>query len=172
MHILQYNGDFYIFDWDGIKAQITGWFNLSDGSTYRTISKTIKLTSDMHSDSDTNITVSDVYTQVQVKCDLKDQEDIIESPLSSDSLVSPWRSKNIFMTEYISEGGDGRAYNAFKIWFLAIQRTMNKPKNRLVFASCGQSKLENRHIQRFNHTGNIAVDLSIGCTLEESISCT
>ena len=114
MHILQYNGDFYIFDWDGIKSQITGWFNLSDGSTYRTTSKTIILTSDMHSDSDTNITVSDVYTQVQVKCDLKDQEDIIESPLSSDSLVSPWRSKNIFMTEYISEGGDNKAYNAFK----------------------------------------------------------
>lgn len=114
MHILQYNGDFYIFDWDGIKSQITGWFNLSDGSTYRTTSKTINLTSDMHSDSDTNITVSDVYTQVQVKCDLKDQEDIIESPLSSDSLVSPWRSKNIFMTEYISEGEGNSAYNAFK----------------------------------------------------------
>lgn len=114
MHILQYNGDFYIFDWDGLKNQITGWYNLSDGSTYRTTSKTINLTSDMHSDSDTNITVSDVYTQVQVKCDLKDQEDIIESPLSSDSLVSPWRSKNIFMTEYISEGEGNSAYNAFK----------------------------------------------------------
>lgn len=114
MHVIQSNGDFYIFDWDGLKNQITGWFNISDGSTYRTTSKTINLTSDMHSDSDTNITVSDVYTQVQVKCDLKDQEDIIESPLSSDSLVSPWRSKNIFMTEYISEGEGNRAYNAFK----------------------------------------------------------
>lgn len=113
MHVIQSNGDFYIFDWDGLKNQITGWFNISDGSTYRTTSKTINLTSDMHSDSDTNITVSDVYTQVQVKCDLKDQEDIIESPLSSDSLVSPWRSKNIFMTEYISEGEGNRAYNAF-----------------------------------------------------------
>lgn len=114
MHVIQSNGDFYIFDWDGLKNQITGWFNIEDGSTYRTTSKTINLTSDMHTDSDTNITVSDVYTQVQVKCDLKDQEDIIESPLSSDSLVSPWRSKNIFMTEYISEGGGNNAYNAFK----------------------------------------------------------
>ena len=114
MHVIQSNGDFYIFDWDGLKNQITGWFNIEDGSTYRTTSKTINLTSDMHSDSDTNITVSDVYTQVQVKCDLKDQEDIIESPLSSDSLVSPWRSKNIFMTEYISEGEGNSAYNAFK----------------------------------------------------------
>ena len=114
MHVIQSNGDFYIFDWDGLKNQITGWYNLSDGSTYRTTSKTITLTSDMHSDSDTNITVSDVYTQVQVKCDLKDQEDIIESPLSANSLVSPWRSKNIFMTEYISEGEGNSAYKAFK----------------------------------------------------------
>ena len=114
MHIIQSNGDFYIFDWDGIKAQITDLHNLSDGSTYSTTSKTIKLTSDMHSDSDTNITVSDVYTQVQVKCDLKDQSDIIESPLSSDNLVSPWRSRNIFLTEYISEGEGITAYNAFK----------------------------------------------------------
>lgn len=128
MHILQYNGDFYIFDWDGLKNQITGWFNLSDGSTYRTTSKTINLTSDMHSDSDTNITVSDVYTQLQVKCELKGQDEIIKSPLASDSLTSYWRSKNIFMTEYISEGEGKTAYNAFKNMVLGQSTDYDKAK--------------------------------------------
>lgn len=128
MHVIQSNGDFYIFDWDGLKNQITGWYNLSDGSTYRTTSKTINLTSDMHSDSDTNITVGDVYTQVQVKCDLKDQDDIIESPLSNDSLVSPFRSKNIYMTEYISEGEGTKAYNAFKAMVKGNETDYDKAK--------------------------------------------
>ena len=128
MHILQYNGDFYIFDWDGLKNQITGWFNLSDGSTYRTTSKTINLISDMHSDSDTNITVSDVYTQVQVKCELKGQDEIIKSPLDADSLTSYWRSKNIFMTEYISEGEGKTAYNAFKNMVLGQSTDYDKAK--------------------------------------------
>lgn len=128
MHILQYNGDFYIFDYDGIKAQITGWFNLSDGSTYRTTSKTINLISDMHSDSDTNITVSDVYTQVQVKCELKGQDEIIKSPLDADSLTSFWKSKNIFMTEYISEGEGKTAYNAFKNMVLSQSTDYDKAK--------------------------------------------
>lgn len=128
MHILQYNGDFYIFDWDGLKNQITGWFNLSEGSTYRTTSKTINLTSDMHSDSDTNITVSDVYTQVQVKCELKGQDEIIKSPLDADSLTSFWKSKNIFMTEYISEGEGKTAYNAFKNMVLGQSTDYDKAK--------------------------------------------
>lgn len=128
MHIMQYDGNFYIFDWDGLKNQITGWFNLSNGSTYRTTSKTINLTSDMHSDTDTNITVGDVYTQVQVKCDLKDQDDIIESPLSNDSVISPWRSKNIFMTEYISEGEGTKAYNAFRNMVLGKETDYDKAK--------------------------------------------
>nr|DAZ52434.1 MAG TPA: hypothetical protein [Caudoviricetes sp.] len=128
MHVIQSNGDFYIFDWDGLKNQITGWFNIEDGSTYRTTSKTINLTSDMHSDSDTNITVSDVYTQVEVKCDLKKQDEIIKSPLDADSLTSYWRSKNIFMTEYISEGEGKTAYNAFKNMVLGQSTDYDKAK--------------------------------------------
>ena len=114
MHIIQYEGDFYIFDYDGIKNQNCIWRKLGDTDKMMSRLKTINLTSDMHSDTDTNITVGDVYTQVQVKCDLEEQEDIIESPLSNDSLVSPFRSKNIYMTEYISEGEGSKAYNAFK----------------------------------------------------------
>ena len=128
MHVIQSNGDFYIFDWDGLKNQITGWFNIEDGSTYRTTSKTINLTSDMHSDSDTNITVSDVYTPPPLKCDLKKQDEIIKSPLDADSLTSYWRSKNIFMTEYISEGEGKTAYNAFKNMVLGQSTDYDKAK--------------------------------------------
>lgn len=128
MHIIQYNGDFYIYDWDGIKNQLTEWYNLTDGTTHTTTSNVINLTSDMHSDSDTNITVGDVYTQVEVKCDLKKQDEIIKSPLDADSLTSYWRSKNIFLSEYISEGEGKTAYNAFKNMVLGQSTDYDKSK--------------------------------------------
>lgn len=128
MHIIQHNGDFYIFDWDGIKNQFSEWYNLTDGTTYTTTSNVINLTSDMHSDSDTNITVGDVYTQVEVKCDLKKQDEIIKSPLDSDDLTSYWRSKNIFLSEYISEGEGKTAYHAFENMVLGKGTDYDKAK--------------------------------------------
>lgn len=128
MHILQSNGDFYIFDWDGIKNQYNEWYNLTDGTTHTTTSNVINLTSDMHSDSDTNITVGDVYTQVEVKCDFKKQDEIIKSPLDSDDLTSYWRSKNIFLSEYISEGEGKTAYHAFENMVLGKGTDYDKAK--------------------------------------------
>lgn len=127
-HIMQNDGKFWIFDYDGRKQFQSSWVDLNSGDYLITADKTINLTSDMHSDADTNITVSDVYTQVQVKCDLTDQEDIITSPLDNASLVSPFSMKSRFMTEYISEGEGVTAYNAFKNMVLDKETTYDKAK--------------------------------------------
>ena len=73
----------------------------------------IEMTSEMHSSNDTNLSVADVYNQVSVKCKLEDQEDVIKSPMDSDSLSSLYNGKQKYMTEYISEGEGVRANNAF-----------------------------------------------------------
>lgn len=112
LHIIQIGFDFYIFDWNTLRNGRTEWKDLLSTSTETHTQKTIALVSSMHSDSDTSISFSDVYNQISVKDTLEDIEDVIESPLDSDSLSSYFSGKVKYMTEYISEGSGDTAHDA------------------------------------------------------------
>ena len=114
LHIIQVGFDYYIFDWYTIKHGLDNWIGLLGSSDKDITPLTTVITSKMHSSANTNISIAEVYTQVQVKDDIQDQEDIIVSPLDDDELYSLYPSKQRYMTEYISEGEGSSAYNAFK----------------------------------------------------------
>lgn len=112
LHIIQEGKDYYIFDWDTIKLKNNSWFNLvNNTSTTKQVSE-ITLTTQMHGADDTNITIADVYNQIAVKDNLEKMDDVIESPLDSDSLTSLYTGKQLYMTEYISEGSGDNAHDA------------------------------------------------------------
>lgn len=113
LHIIQDGLDYFIFDWNSIKDRKTNWYNMTQKSVIILNPLMVEMTGEMHSSNDTNLTVADVYNQVSVKCKLEDQEDVITSPLDSDSLSSLYNGKQKFMTEYISEGEGHSANNAF-----------------------------------------------------------
>ncbi len=113
LHIIQDGLDYYIFDWNSMKNKRTDWYNMTLQSYIKMNPLVIKMTGEMHSSNDTNLSIADVYNQVSVKCQLEDQEDIIKSPMDSDSLEFFYSSKQKFMTEYISEGEGVKANNAF-----------------------------------------------------------
>jgi hypothetical protein len=158
LHIVQFGKDFYIFDWATIKRtgvkQFTGLFN---GGTKSISSQITTLTGNMHTSSDTNITVTDVYNQIQINCELSELEDIITSPLDEDSLTSSFSNKQPYMTEFSSEGSGDKANNAFNDvihdggttgykefktfeWFLQV---MDNPNWKLyVFDDDGTNKRE------------------------------
>lgn len=114
LHIIQQGLNYYIFDWNTIKKKRSSWMNLATNAVTTYTPSTVNLMSDMHSSDDTSISIADVYNQIQVKCDLENQENVIESPLDSDSLTSYYSGKQLYMTEYISEGEGSSAHNAFK----------------------------------------------------------
>ena len=113
LHIIQDGLDYYIFDWNSIKNRRTNWQNMTLRAVTLQNPSVIEMTSEMHSSNDTNLSVADVYNQISVKCKLEDQEDVIKSPMDSDSLSSLYNGKQKYMTEYISEGEGRRANNAF-----------------------------------------------------------
>ena len=114
LHIIQQGESFYIFDWDSIKNGNTiTWTNIQD-NTATTETRTVSnINSTKFANSDTNITIADVYSQISLTCDLIKQETLIESPLDSDSLTSLYSGKQPYMVEYISEGEGKTANNAF-----------------------------------------------------------
>ena len=113
LHIIQWGDNFYIFDWDTIKNQRRTWYNLRSKAIVSIIPNVINIDKDTFAANDTNITISDVYNQISVKCDLEEQDTLIESPLNKDSLNSLYSGKQLYMTEYISEGSGDSASGAF-----------------------------------------------------------
>lgn len=112
LHIIQEGKEFYIFDWDSIKNKNTTWLDLTENRQKTVNPIEITLTNQMHGADDTNITIADVYNQIAVKDNLEKMDDVIESPLDSDSLTSLYTGKQLYMTEYISEGSGDNAHDA------------------------------------------------------------
>lgn len=101
LHIIQQGFDFYIFDWNTLKTRRNYWYDLFTNTmvTLRTPTNAT-LTAQMHGADDTNITVDDVYNQIQVKCRLENEDTIIVSPLEKEDLDSLFTSKQLYCREY------------------------------------------------------------------------
>ena len=113
LHIIQIGTDFYIFDWSTLTDSRTTngkeFLCLNDNTSYSLDypMKTYRITKPDYASNDTQISVDEVYNQVQVKCDLKDLDTIIESPLDSEKLVSLYPKRFLYCTEYaVKKNGD------------------------------------------------------------------
>ena len=119
LHIIQQGNDFYVFDWNTLKSRRNIWYNIkTNTSAYLPSTKNVTITGEMHGADDTNITVSEVYNQISVTCDMESIDSVITSPLDDDSLKSPYETgKQLYMREYISnvtKGNASKALTAFK----------------------------------------------------------
>ena len=115
LHIVMNGSDFYLFDWDSMMAgQTINWLNLGTKRVKRGTFQEVTLTKEYYAGDDTNVTVCDVFNQIQVTDELESLEDLIKSPLDSDSLQPLYPRKSWYMTEYISEGEGSRAREAFE----------------------------------------------------------
>ena len=109
LHIIQIGRDFYIFDWSTLtQSRETNeddnmdFLCLNDGSVEQLYfpKKSYRITEPDYASNDTQISVDEVYNQIQVKCDLKNLETIVESPLDSEKLVSLYPKRFLYCTEY------------------------------------------------------------------------
>lgn len=104
LHIVQDGFNFFIYDWNTIKNGRNVWYDVLNDSnfTLRTPS-TVTLTSAMHGADDTNISVDDVYNQFQVKCELENEDVVIESPLEDKDLSSLFNGRQLYCREMWSD---------------------------------------------------------------------
>lgn len=115
LHIIQQGNDFYVFDWNTLKIRRNIWYNIKTNTSVSLPNpKNVYITGEMHGADDTNITVSEVFNQISVSCDMENIDSVITSPLDKDSLTSPYTGKQLYMREYISEGNGSNAFTAFK----------------------------------------------------------
>lgn len=92
---------------DGTKFYLFSWQSEKKGSTY-------VIDGDNIMASDMDITIDDVYSQIQVKDNVTPIDTIVNSPLEDDQMYSPFSSAQKFLTEYIADGEGVTAQDAIK----------------------------------------------------------
>lgn len=116
LHIIQQGFDFYIFSWSSLCAgEPITWHSLSGTETKTEAPATIDITVDKVIGTDTQMSIGQVYNQMLLTCEVENVESIVESPLDSDSLASPYTNRQKYLTEISSDGEGIRAMNAFAL---------------------------------------------------------
>lgn len=115
LHIIQEGETFYIFDWKSIENNSTNWSLLFGTPLEETpTSSNISVTKESYSSDSTSLSMSDVYNQVQVKCELEEVEEVVTSPLDSDVLDSHYDNEQLYMTEFFTSGVGESARDSFR----------------------------------------------------------
>lgn len=114
LHLSQDGTDFRIFDWRTLMNEDpTEWTDLISGESEVSDPLEIVLTNSNVEGTDTQISVGETFNRISVRCDVRSMERVIESPLDSASLTSPYTNKQKYMTEMSSDGEGTTAFNAF-----------------------------------------------------------
>lgn len=114
LHIVQDGFTFYLFSWENVKGdERIYWRDLLTGASVTTARQTTDIVTGLVTDTDTKISVGEVYNKIMLTAKVESMESVIESPLDNDLLKSPYSNKQKYMTEYSSDGEGSRALNAF-----------------------------------------------------------
>ena len=114
LHIVQDGFTFYLFSWESVKGdERIYWRDLLTGASVTTGRQTTDIVTGLVTDTDTTISVGEVYNKIMLTAKVESMESVIESPLDNDLLKSPFSNKQKYMTEYSSDGEGSKAINAF-----------------------------------------------------------
>lgn len=121
LHIIQEGLDFYIYDLTAIKhmynVAIT-WYDIKTSNTMYSYYGVGDIIKSNYCSDNTTLSMSEVYNQIKVKCNITKMENIIESPLTTDGefskLTSDYGNYQLYMTEYMSDGEGDSALSGFK----------------------------------------------------------
>lgn len=114
LHIVQDGFTFYLFSWESVKGdERIYWRDLLTGASVTTARQTTDIVTGLVTDTDTTISVGEVYNKIMLTAKVESMESVIESPLDDDLLKSPFSNKQKYMTEYSSDGEGSKAINAF-----------------------------------------------------------
>ncbi len=101
LHIVQDGFTFYLFSWESVKGdERICWRDLLADASVTTARQTTDIVTGLVTDTDTTISVGEVYNKIMLTAKVERMESVIESPLDNDLLKSPYCNKQKYMTEY------------------------------------------------------------------------
>lgn len=115
LHMLQQGLDFYIFDWRTIQGTAAvQWYDLIEETGTAMARNSIDISLDNVDGVDGSFSIEEVFNRVELTCEIVDVENVVRSPLDSESLTSPYTNKQKLLTELSVDGEGENAYNNFE----------------------------------------------------------
>lgn len=104
IHIMQAGTTFYLFSWETIKKGGTiEWHDMGTDVVKTTDSGTVKVTTRIVADTDTQISIGEVYNQLLLNCNIQKAETVVENPLDEESLTPVYDAMQLYCTELSAE---------------------------------------------------------------------
>lgn len=106
LHIIQEGFDFYVFSWSTLRntAASIQWRDLYNSTPKAITPQRVTLSLDNAVDTDTSISIGEVFNQLQLTVSVRELENFIESPLDDKDLFSDYVSKQKYLTEFAVDG--------------------------------------------------------------------
>ena len=118
LHITQEGTDFHIFSWQTLRSGAGSdieWRDLADdGAAVVTKRASRTVTASVAADCSTRISVGEVYNKLVLTCDTNGSDNLVESPLSADSLVPLCSARQKYMTVYKTAGEGTTSLQAWR----------------------------------------------------------
>lgn len=156
LHICQVGHTFYIFDWQTIKSGTRVAFQplmikgAAGGGAIDIASEVKQITPDIVTDTDTTISIDEVYNRVTVEANIKEVSDLIRNPLSEGDL-SAAHPRQLYMTERYADKSAVKPLLSL-IEFYGDNKKMVEAYERLMFeADRGAVTITDWHVQAMTH---------------------
>lgn len=127
LHIVQEGGTFRVFSWETLKANGSAqWHPLFGGGQGSVAGgQVVELGKANAADCDTKLSIGEVYNQLLLTCNVKDVEELVESPLDGEALEPVHDKMQTYFTEYKSGGTGSTARAAFRAMVVDGLRSYN-----------------------------------------------
>lgn len=116
LHIVQDGLTFYVYSWEStVRERAIEWVDLYTNQKAEGIKPrfTIDLTPSVVADTDASISIGEVYNRLELTCDIKDIETLIESPLEKNCLKARYSGRQLYMKEIMAHGKGIKAWKGF-----------------------------------------------------------
>lgn len=126
LHIMQQRNSFYLFDWDTLRRRNNNvqWLNINDGTISMGYLPTTTILKSHYAADDTQLSVADVYNQIQLTDNITELKVVLESPLDDDNML-PMIPKTKYLVEFGTEGCEVDAMEALT----TLARDNGTPQN-------------------------------------------
>lgn len=107
LHMVQQGMDLCIYSLDTLKKDSTAiaWKSLTGTSVATTQRKSVTITPAIAMSTDGTLSIGEVYNRIELTCEVAEMDTLVESPLDSGTMHSPYTNRQLYLTEYALAGG-------------------------------------------------------------------
>ena len=190
LHIVQEGLTLWLYSWETLRSgEETTWCELGGNGRRVTQPIVVDIETSKVADCDTKISVSETYNQLELKADVQEMENLVQSPLESEKVRSVYPGIQKYMTEYASDGEGKRAFGGFwdlidrgvtsytaasvTDWYVQVKNCMNwkfygRDKANVLDLFCKQQKHQEGLPNYLGTVSGASALLSVGSVKKEN----